>query len=74
MADFSRLWGLDEMKRFRTGVTELDLLRDLMLGGRHSPSTAIDLGVLDPASRQLARETSPGMKWRRPPPRRPRAP
>ncbi len=24
------------MKRLRTGVTELDLLRDLMLGGQHS--------------------------------------
>ena len=48
------------MKRFRTGVTELDLLRDLMLGGRHSRSTAIRLGISYPtADRWLE---SPGMQ------------
>ena len=38
------------MKRLRTGVTELDLLRDLMLGGRHSRSTAIRLGISYPTA------------------------
>jgi len=38
------------MKRLRKGVTELDLLRDLMLGGRHSRQTAVRLGISFPTA------------------------
>ncbi len=33
------------MKRLRKGVSELDVLRDLMLGGRHSRQTAVRFGI-----------------------------
>jgi hypothetical protein len=38
------------VKRLRKGVTELDLLRDLMLGGRHSRQTAVRLGISFPTA------------------------
>jgi hypothetical protein len=38
------------VKRLRKGVTELDVLRDLMLGGRHSRSTAVRLGISFPTA------------------------
>jgi hypothetical protein len=38
------------VKRLRKGVTELDVLRDLMLGGRHSRSTAVRLGISLPTA------------------------
>jgi hypothetical protein len=43
------------MRRLRKGTTELDVLRDLMLGGRHSRQTVIRFGVSYPtADRWLA--------------------
>ena len=42
------------MRRLRKGATELELLRDLMLGGRHSRQTAVRCGIsLPPADRWL---------------------
>jgi hypothetical protein len=38
------------VKRLHKGVTELDLLRDLMLGGRHSRQTAVRLGISFPTA------------------------
>lgn len=38
------------MRRLRNGATELDVLRDLMLGGRHSRQTAVRLGVSYPTA------------------------
>lgn len=38
------------VKRLRKGVTELDILRDLMLGGRHSRQTAVRLGISFPTA------------------------
>jgi hypothetical protein len=38
------------VKRLHKGVTELDVLRDLMLGGRHSRSTAVRLGISFPTA------------------------
>jgi|GEM_PF-4387674 hypothetical protein len=38
------------MKRLRKGLTELDVLRDLMLGGRHSRQTAVRLGISFPTA------------------------
>lgn len=37
-------------KRVRPGATELDLLRDLMLGGRHSRQTAVRIGISYPTA------------------------
>jgi hypothetical protein len=38
------------MKRLRKGVTELDVLLDLMLGLRHSRQTAVRLGISFPTA------------------------
>lgn len=38
------------MRRLRNGATELDVLRDLMLGGRHSRQTAVRLGISYPTA------------------------
>lgn len=37
-------------KRVRLGASELDLLRDLMLGGRHSRQTAVRIGISYPTA------------------------
>jgi hypothetical protein len=56
------------MKRLRKGVTELDLLRDLMLGGRHSRQTAVRLGISFPTADRWLESlmTVPGVRRIRP--------